>query len=74
MAQIKVRRAKDLPRVTRIATSAYTREFPENEDEFIITEQELPYIMHDGNMEFVERIEDAEPPAETPITKDIKQP
>jgi hypothetical protein len=76
--KVKVRRAKDLPVITRIANSAYAREFPAEEQEFILEENELAFVLHDGNMEFVERIEVEEKEetgeAKDKAPKDVKQP
>lgn len=56
--KVKVRRAKDLPVVTRIMVPGLEREFPEDEQEFTLDVNELPFVLHDGNMEFVAYIEE----------------
>lgn len=56
--KVRVRRAKDLPVVTRISTTGYEREFPPEEQEFVLDMNELPYVLHDGNMEFVQYIDE----------------
>ena len=56
--QVKVKRAKDLPAVTHISTVGYTRAFPSDQQEFILDSSELAIVLHDGNMEFVEYIDE----------------
>ena len=55
--QAKVKRAKDLPVITRISTVGYDREFPSEQQEFVLDVSELAIVLHDGNMEFIEYID-----------------
>jgi len=67
--KVRVRRAPDLPVVTHISRAGYSKDFPVEEKEFILDMEELPHVLHDGNMEFVQYIDE---PGDDNIV--VKQP
>jgi hypothetical protein len=69
--KVRVRRAPDLPVVTRILRSGYEKNFPPEEKEFILDISELPHVLHDGNMEFLQYIDEADDDVREII---VKQP
>jgi hypothetical protein len=42
--QVRVKRAKDLPVITKITTSGYDKEFPAEQQEFILDQDELAIV------------------------------
>ena len=45
----EIRRSGDMDKTTWIGTTGLSREFPEDEDSFIVSEAELGICLHHGN-------------------------